>query len=221
MFDFRSKLLNIITSTLQGGYVSYASVGNTAKLFSEQLGLSEQFATQLIHEYFRGKYISAETAQTCADLIYQRIQQMNQDKLLAKDEKEAKEKRIKDLSRQIYEELCNSIRGGYVSYEKADSAAKSLSANLQIPYDFARELMLDYARGKYCSYDTASSYANMMAERILEKYENYPNIQEDEDEFEEESEAEYPQFCDVEVQTTVTGEQFDKLLKLLNSFYVQ
>ena len=96
---------------------------------------------------------------------------MNLDSQLDEYARALKKRRIDSLAREIDSELCRTIRGGYVSYTRAERAAQSFSRTIKIPYEFAYRMMLDYARGKYCSYDAASYYSQMMAERIISKYE--------------------------------------------------
>ncbi|EAX86315.1 hypothetical protein TVAG_450340 [Trichomonas vaginalis G3] len=103
---------------------------------------------------------------------------MKKDAHLSEEERELKKKRVESLAKEIEVELCRTIRGKYVSGIIAKLVAEIFGKAIKIPKEFAHKMMIDYTWGRYCSADAASFYARLMAERIIEKYQNYPDLQE-------------------------------------------
>ena len=66
----------------------------------------------------------------------------------------------------IYRLLCNTIRGAYVSYDKAEGAAEIIEMALGIDYNISYQCLCSHVRGEYCSYDKAE----MVASKIYEKF---------------------------------------------------
>jgi len=71
------------------------------------------------------------------------------------------------LESKINNIICNTIRGGYCSYDKASYAVneirKSLGDNVA---EISNQIILNTIRGGYCSYDKASYAAKMIAEKF-------------------------------------------------------
>ena len=67
----------------------------------------------------------------------------------------------------IYRLLCNTIRGAYVSYDKAMGAADIIEMALGIDHNITYQCLCDHVRGKYCSYDRAEKAASKIYERFV------------------------------------------------------
>lgn len=72
----------------------------------------------------------------------------------------------KDTIQKINSILCSTIRGGYVSYAAAETAAEEIGALFYGAKTKSYDILCKYARGKYCSYATAYCCAEKIASII-------------------------------------------------------
>ena len=69
-------------------------------------------------------------------------------------------------SDEIYDILCSTLRGAYVSYDKADTAASAIDNKYNGSYSVAYDEICSSIRGGYCSYDKARFCANSIAQQL-------------------------------------------------------
>ena len=69
-------------------------------------------------------------------------------------------------SNEIYNILCSTVRGAYVSYDRASTAARSIDNKYNGTYRVAYDQICSTIRGAYCSYDKAQYCANCIAQQL-------------------------------------------------------
>lgn len=125
-------------------------------------------------------------------------------------------------SSEIFSFLCQTVRGGYVSYDTASRAASRMTKEFGIDSDFAYDMFCKYLRGSYCSYERAGVAAGLMARDIDDRKKSQlvnnknqqVNVQSQNNKTENSQKPESnvvptKSYADASTQTTVSGKQFD------------